>query len=76
MQQLIEWVEKGKAPDMLDATVSMGSNKGQSQKLCMWPMRPLWSGSRNGNGTLECVWDQESVDSWHYDLDAFKVPVY
>ncbi|KAJ4356192.1 uncharacterized protein N0V89_004222 [Didymosphaeria variabile] len=73
MQQLIDWVENGVAPDLLNATVSLGSNKGQNQKICMWPLRPMYS----GNATVpECVYDQESIDTWHYDLDAFKLPVY
>lgn len=73
MTQLIDWVENGVAPEMLNATVSLGANKGQNQKICMWPLRPLYG----GNGTeLQCVYDQESVDTWQYDLDAFKMPVY
>lgn len=72
MGQLIDWVEHGVAPQMLNATVSMGVNKGQSQKICLWPSRPLYDGS----GALQCVYDQESIDSWHYDLDAWKMPVW
>ena len=73
MTQLIEWVENDKAPDMLNATVLMGANKGQNQQICLWPLRPMYG---NDSSVPECVYDQESIDSWHYDLDAFKLPVY
>ncbi|KAK7183883.1 tannase subunit protein [Paraphaeosphaeria sporulosa] len=73
MQQLIAWVEGGVAPEMLNATVALGANKGQSQRICMWPLRPVYS----GNATVpDCVWDEKSVETWRYELDAFKLPVY
>ncbi|KAF2706308.1 tannase [Pleomassaria siparia CBS 279.74] len=73
MNQLIDWVEKGNAPNMLNATVAFGANKGQNQQICMYPLRPLYTG--NGT-TLECVYDQTSIDTWSYTLDSFKMPVY
>jgi tannase len=73
MAQLIDWVENGNAPEMLNATVLMGENKGQNRKICTWPLRPMYS----GNATVpECVYDQESIDTWHYDLNAWKMPLY
>ncbi|KAF2192076.1 tannase subunit [Zopfia rhizophila CBS 207.26] len=73
MTQLIDWVENGKAPELLNATVSMGKNKGENQKICLWPLRPYYG----GNGTeLQCVYDQASIDTWHYDLNAWKMPVW
>lgn len=70
---LIDWVENGIEPVMLNATIVGGTNKGQEQDLCAWPLRPLWT----GNGTvMNCEFDQTSVDSWLYDLDAIKMPVY
>lgn len=70
---LIDWVENGAKPDTLNATVLLGENKGQNQQICAWPLRPLWT----NNGTdMECVYNQESIDTWIYDLDAFKMPVY
>ncbi|KAF1350346.1 tannase and feruloyl esterase [Lizonia empirigonia] len=56
MAQVVEWVENGRAPELLDATVLLGEEKGQSRKIC------LWRGF--------------DIDSWHYELDAFKLPVY
>ncbi|TDZ22691.1 Tannase [Colletotrichum orbiculare MAFF 240422] len=68
LQTVIDWVEKGAAPDRLSST-----GEGGIDSICRWPLRPLWS----GNGTrLDCVYDQASFDSWQYTLDAFKVPVY
>ncbi|OLN97555.1 Tannase 1 [Colletotrichum chlorophyti] len=67
LQTVIEWVENGRAPDMLNNT---GSG---IDSLCRWPLRPLWS---DGGASFDCVYDQASIDSWKYTFDAFKVPVY
>ncbi|KAF2157405.1 feruloyl esteras-like protein B precursor [Myriangium duriaei CBS 260.36] len=73
MAVIIDWVEKGIEPKTLNGTVLQGGYKGQNEQICSWPLRPLW----NGNGTNpECVYDQASIDTWHYDLSAFKVPIY
>ena len=70
---LIDWVENGVAPVTLNATVLQGENIGTNQQICSWPLRPYWT----ENGTnMECVYDQTSIDSWQYDLDAFYMPVY
>ncbi|KAJ4389038.1 hypothetical protein N0V93_006500 [Gnomoniopsis smithogilvyi] len=69
---LIDWVENGIAPETLNGTVLQGANIGQNQQICRYPLRPIWT----NNSTMECVYDQESIDSWDYDLDAFKLPVY
>lgn len=73
MATMIEWVEHGVKPSRLNATVSTGANKGEVQRLCQWPMRPLWV---EGSAEFACVEDEESVESWTYMFDAFKVPVY
>ncbi|KAM5355131.1 hypothetical protein ACJ41O_001777 [Fusarium nematophilum] len=66
LQTVIRWVEKGVAPETL-------ANNGDIDTLCRWPLRPLWT----GNGTLmSCVYDQESIDSWTYEFDAYKMPLY
>ncbi|KAI1458578.1 feruloyl esterase-like protein B precursor [Annulohypoxylon moriforme] len=66
LQTVIEWAEKGVAPDTL-------ANDGDIETLCRWPLRPLWS----GNGTsFDCVSDEASTKSWIYTFDAFKFPVY
>jgi tannase len=70
---MIDWVEKGKAPQTLNATVLMGENKGQNQQICAWPLRPVWTGNATNP---ECRYEQSSVDYWDYELDAFKVPIY
>lgn len=70
---LIDWVENGVEPQTLNATVLQGSNVGQNQQLCAWPLRPLWA---NNGTTMDCVYDQTSIDSWDYDLDSFLMPVY
>jgi tannase len=74
MATVIEWVEKGVTPAGLNATVSEGGWKGEVQRLCQWPRRPLWAGDGEG---FECVDDEKSVESWSYDFDAFKLqPVW
>jgi tannase len=74
METMIEWVEEGVKPKGLNASVTEGRDEGEVQRLCQWPLRPLWK----GNGTaFECVKDEESVESWTYRFDAFKVqPVW
>ena len=69
---VIDWVEKGVNPDRLNATVQAGPEKGRQQRLCSWPLRPLWK----EDAVLECVYHQESIDSWLPKLDGIPVPVY
>ncbi|KAI0445326.1 Tannase/feruloyl esterase [Xylaria telfairii] len=73
MQTIIDWVENGVKPDRLNATVSSGDNAGETQLLCQWPTRPLWSGN---SSDFDCVNDEASIDSWTYKFNAFKLPVY
>lgn len=73
MQTMIDWVESSVEPIAgLNATVASGTYAGEVQQLCAFPLRPLWS----SNSTMSCVYDQASIDSWDYTLDAFKMPVY
>lgn len=73
LQNLIEWVEKDIVLVTLNGTVLQGENNGQNQQICGWPLRPFLK----ENGTvLECVYDQTSINTWHYDLNAFDMPVY
>lgn len=70
---LIDWVEKGVEPTTLNATVLQGEQIGKNEQICAWPLRPYWT----NNGTdMECQYDQASIDSWIYDFDAIKLPVY
>ncbi|KAL3482789.1 tannase [Aspergillus germanicus] len=71
IQTMIDWVEKGEKPEQLKTTVLSGENKGEEYELCAWPLRPLWK-----KGQLNCVFDQESYETWVYQFDAFKLPVY
>lgn len=73
METIINWVENGVKPSRLNATVSSGTYAGETQMLCQWPTRPLWKGN---SSSFSCVNDQESIDSWDYSFDAFKIPVY
>ncbi|WRT70451.1 uncharacterized protein IL334_007449 [Kwoniella shivajii] len=70
LTDLISWVEKGVKPVTLNATVTKGPYKG-NQPICAWPLRPLWNVD-----DLTCVYDQTSIDTWMYNLDAYKFPVY
>ncbi len=76
---LIDWVENGVKPETLNATILNGDSKGSNQQICAWPLRPLWTQGGNGTGIglgMDCVYDQKSIDTWLYDLDAWKMPVY
>lgn len=73
LETLIDWVENGIVPTTLNATTLSGVHQGESGQLCAWPLRPQWAG--NGT-TFECQYDQASIDSWLYDFDAIKVPIF
>lgn len=66
LQTVIDWVEKGVAPDTLAGT-------GEIDTLCRWPLRPKWV---DGGATFTCVNSTASVDSFTYDLSSFNMPVY
>ncbi|KAI9925795.1 hypothetical protein ASPWEDRAFT_29608 [Aspergillus wentii DTO 134E9] len=70
---MIDWVENGVNPHTLNATHLAGANKGANAQICAWPLRPLWS---NNGTSLECVYDQKSIDTWQYTFDAYKLPLY
>lgn len=70
---MIDWVENGVEPVLLNATVLSGDNEGQTGKLCSWPLRPLWV---NNGTTMDCVFDKASYDTWVYKFDAYPLPLY
>lgn len=74
MDTMIDWVENGIKPERLNSTVASGEFEGETQLLCQWPTRPLWSS--NDSSTFDCVNDTASYDSWTYEFPAFSVPVY
>jgi tannase len=43
----------------------------QNRQICAWPLRPIWK-----DKNMECEYDQTSIDTWHYDLNAVPLPVY
>ncbi|GAB1199667.1 hypothetical protein APSETT444_009024 [Aspergillus pseudonomiae] len=73
LKTLIEWVENNIVPETLNGTVQSGDHKGEQQQICAWPLRPFWK----ENGTvMDCVYDQASLDTWDYDFDAYRIPLY
>ncbi|GME21909.1 putative tannase subunit protein [Neofusicoccum parvum] len=72
LASVIDWVENGVNPERLNATVIDGDVPDKDQKICSFPLRPLWK----GNSTMDCVYDQESIDSWLPNLNAIPAPVY
>ncbi|PYH92599.1 tannase and feruloyl esterase [Aspergillus ellipticus CBS 707.79] len=73
MAVMIDWVENGVLPVTLNATVLQGELEGEKQQICAWPLRPLWA---NNGTTMNCVFDQASYETWIYDFDAYKLPLY
>jgi tannase len=67
LSSVIDWVEKGVIPTTLNSTTPTGEVQG----LCTWPLRPLWA-----NTTMQCVYDQKSIDTWLPKLDSIPVPVW
>lgn len=74
MDTIIAWVEQGVKPSALNATVASGDYEGEVQQLCQWPTRPTWAS--NDSTTFTCAYDQASYESWQWDLNAWKIPVY
>ncbi|KAH8898294.1 tannase and feruloyl esterase family protein [Thozetella sp. PMI_491] len=73
LASLIEWVENGVNPERLNATVSGGNVTDVDQQLCTWPLRPLWT---NDGTTMDCVYDQASINTWPTTFDSIPVPVW
>jgi tannase len=70
---MIQWIEQRVKPTILSVTVLLRDNIGDNAQICAWPLRPLWS----GNETMNCVYDQDSVDYWSYDFSAaYKMYLY
>lgn len=70
---MTRWVEQGIVPHTLNATVLQGDNKGANEQVCAWPLRPYW---KDNGKTLTCEYDQASIDTFTYDFDAYKTPLY
>ncbi|TVY75885.1 Tannase, partial [Lachnellula suecica] len=70
---LIDWVENGIVPETLNATVLQGEYIGENRQICEWPLRPFWPSE---NATMECVYDQTSLDTWSYDLNFTQFKIY
>ncbi|CDZ97452.1 Tannase/feruloyl esterase [Phaffia rhodozyma] len=71
---MIDWVESGIEPVTLNATYLAGDYIGQNAQICQWPLRPMWS---NNGTSMECEYDQRSLDTWFYDFtDSLKLPLY
>lgn len=73
LKTVIDWVEKGVNPQVLNGTVLQGAEYGRHEDICSFPLRPLWQGD---NSTMQCVYDQASLDTWFPDLDSIPVHVY
>ena len=41
--------------------------------LCQWPSRPIW---KDNSTEFECENDRESIESWTYEFNAFKITVW
>lgn len=70
---LIDWVEQGVEPVTLNGTITGGPDEGDQQQICSWPLRPFWT---NNGSTFECEYSQTSIESWTWDLDGIKIPIY
>ncbi|KAJ5724325.1 tannase [Penicillium malachiteum] len=67
------WVEQGIVPHTLNATILQGEYEGNNEQLCAWPLRPYWT---NNGKNFTCEYDQASIDTFNYDFDAYKLPLY
>ena len=67
------WVEQGIVPHTLNATILQGEYEGNNEQLCAWPLRPYWT---NEGKNFTCEYDQASIDTFDYNFDAYKLPLY
>lgn len=54
MIALVDWIDKGKAPDSIDSAASNEAGEGITRKLCKWPAKAVYDG----------VGDPKSAASW------------
>ena len=73
LKTLIDWVERDVSPQVLNGTVLQGAEYGKHEDICSFPLRPLWQGD---NSTMQCVYDQASLDTWLPNLNSIPLPVY
>jgi tannase len=73
LASVIDWVENAVDPVRLNATVSRGNVTDVHQQLCSWPLRPYWV---NNGTTMDCVYDQASIDSWDTSFDSIPLPIW
>ncbi|KAK6214429.1 hypothetical protein LQW54_004336 [Pestalotiopsis sp. IQ-011] len=67
LQQLIDWVEYGIAPEYLNGSTETGTST--QPKICMWPTVPQWSES----GTFSCAESNDTASLFIRPLDGWKV---
>lgn len=68
---LVEWVEKGKAPDTIDAAAIDEAGEVITRQLCKWPAKPIYMGV--GNPARASSWDcveEENGSKLAYDSGA------
>ncbi|KAJ4987651.1 feruloyl esterase b [Stagonosporopsis vannaccii] len=52
---LVEWVENGEAPEVIDAAMINDEGKAITRQLCKWPAKPVYIGV--GDPTKASSWD-------------------
>ncbi|KAL1887670.1 hypothetical protein Sste5346_010065 [Sporothrix stenoceras] len=68
--QLIDWVERGIAPDTLNGTTQSGSST--QEIVCMWPSAPVW----DVNGTFGCETTANFAETLIQKPDAWKISLF
>lgn len=59
---LVDWVEKGEAPEFLDAATVNDSGETITRQLCKWPAKPVYMG----------VGDPKKASSWTCSKEPIK----
>ncbi|CAK7226347.1 hypothetical protein SBRCBS47491_006200 [Sporothrix bragantina] len=68
--QLIDWVERGVAPDTLNGTTQSGSST--QDTICMWPSAPVWDAS----GSFRCEFPANFAQAYIQKPNAWKIGIF
>lgn len=59
---LVDWVEKGEAPEVHDAAIVDESNQKITRQLCKWPAKPVYMD----------IGDPKKASSWTCSTDTLE----
>ncbi|KAF2717627.1 putative tannase [Polychaeton citri CBS 116435] len=74
---VIDWVEHDIVPRRLNATFLSGDRQGETEGLCSFPTRPMWSANSSTTAAPQCIMPgQDAYDSWFPKLNSIPFNAY